>query len=76
MILKLLVLVGLSLYLAIQGLWLLAAIALFALWPGIGLVIAIILTVILALIGELWPAVVLGALITFNLIGNYYLKRR
>ena len=76
MILKLLVLVGLSLYLAIQGRWLLAALALFALWPVFGLVIAVILTAILALIGEVWSAVILGALITFNLIGNYYFQRR
>ncbi len=76
MFLKLLVLIGISLYLAIKGHWFLAVLALFALWPNFGIVIAIIITVTLAMIGELWPAVVLGALITFNLIGNYYFQRQ
>jgi len=74
MILKLVVLVGLALYLAIQGDWFLAVLSLAALWPTVGLGFAIVLTVLLILGGQVWPALILGTLIIGNLIGNYYFQ--
>ncbi|MFO8235971.1 MAG: hypothetical protein R6U04_11275 [Bacteroidales bacterium] len=74
MILKLVVLVGLSLYLAVNGDWLFAVLALTALWPMVGLWIAIGLTILLVLVGEVWPAAILGALVIWNLIGNYFFQ--
>lgn len=74
MILKLVVLVGLALYLAVQGDWLLAVLSLAALWPMVGLGIAIVLTVLLVLVGKVWPAAILGALVIWNLVGNYFFQ--
>ena len=76
MILKLVVLVGLALYLAVQGDWFLAVLSLASLWPTVGLGIAIVLTVLLILEGQVWPALMLGILIIGNLVGNYYLQHR
>ena len=74
MILKLAILVGLALYLTIQGYWFLAVLSLAALWPTVGLGIAIVLTVLLILEEQVWPALILGTLIIGNLIGNYYFQ--
>ncbi len=74
MILKLFVLVGLALYLAVQGDWLLSALALAALWPKVGLGIAIVLTILLILVGNVWSASILGTLVIWNLVGNYFFQ--
>ncbi|OGL62042.1 MAG: hypothetical protein A3I72_01930 [Candidatus Tectomicrobia bacterium RIFCSPLOWO2_02_FULL_70_19] len=76
MILKMVILVVLALYLSVQGHWPLAVLALAALWPTVGLGIAIVLTILLALASEAWPAAILGILIIGNLVGNYYLQHR
>jgi uncharacterized RDD family membrane protein YckC len=73
---KLVVLVGLALYLVVQGHWLLAVLALAALWPTVGLGIAIVLTILLVLVGQVWPTAILGTLIIGNLVGNYYFQHR
>ena len=76
MLLKVVVLVGIAVYFALHGSWFFAVLALAALWPRVGIAIAGLLTILLAFAREVWPAVILAALILFNLLGNYYFSRQ
>ena len=75
MLLKILVLLGIAVYCAIQGEWWLVAFAVLAMIPRVGLLWAILLTVILAVKGWYLPAGILGGLIVYNLVGNLLVER-
>jgi len=73
MILKIVVLLGIAIYLALNGLWLLAALAVVSIVPRIGLFTALLLAVFLFVNRSVWPGLIVSGLIAFNLIGNYLL---
>ena len=76
MVLKLVVLAGLAYYLYQANEIGLAFFALASMVPFAGLMAAFLLVGILIWKSMFIPAAVLGALIAFNLIGNYVMKKR
>ena len=74
MVLKILVLVGLAIYFWPEAG--LSFLALSALAPGIGLVPAVILVVILLVKSWYGSAAILAGLIVFNLVGNALLQKQ
>ena len=73
MILKIVVLLGIAIYLASNGLWFFAGLAVVSVIPRLGLLTAIALGVLLFVNGNIGVALIVGGLITFNLAGNYYM---
>ncbi|HEX7182067.1 MAG TPA: hypothetical protein VF756_09505 [Thermoanaerobaculia bacterium] len=70
MVLKVVVLLGIAIYCARNGEWGLAALAVTAIVPRIGLFLAILLAVTLAIKEWYWPAAIVGGLIVLNLVAN------
>ena len=76
MLIKILVLAGLAIYFFNAGEPGLALLALAAIIPGVGLILAAILAIILVINTWYSSAAILIGLIAFNLIGNAILEKR
>ena len=75
MLLKFLVLAGVAIYCFNSGEIGLSLLALAALVPSVGLLLAIVLVVIFIIKGWYYSAAIVGALVIFNLVGNAILNK-
>jgi hypothetical protein len=77
-VLKNTVLVGVGLYCALRGEWILVALALLCLIPsiGYGLILAIALALSLIIRGDYIPGSILAALILYNIVGWAWVRHR
>ncbi len=76
MLIKIAVLIAMAVYAYSQGEPVLAGALLLGLIPGIGLLITVLNVVILLFKGWYGSAAIIGGLIAFNLLGNYYFKKK
>ncbi len=76
MILKIVVLLGIAIYLFIEGYWPLTILAIAAIIPSAGLIIAILLAILLLISAQYWVFGILSTLIAWNLIGNYLMQKK